>query len=189
MQYLGQGGDGGRRIGAVFLGRAETLPRDQIQRPLVGHGQHPRMSRRAARQPGVRTHFRVIAQAVTRALRLGDPGQALVVDDRQPHQFTRNIRQAIHQRLGDVDDAGRGQIAQADGRHAGGQRVVAMVADLPHVAATAQVGQQAVRRALRNIQLLGKGCKRNTFWSGREVFHDGERAFEDSGHGISTSRG
>ncbi len=175
--------DGGRRLGAEFLRRAEALVRHQFERAFIVQGLKPGVAGGRAGQAGLHAHVGVVANALlARALCLGHPDQAVVVHDRQPHELARLQRQPLQQRLGNVDDARVAEVTQAERDHLGRELVVALLALLPHIAAVLQITQQAVAGAQGNVQVLGHVGQGQPVWVARKVFEQGKTTVESKVH-------
>ncbi|MCY1449093.1 hypothetical protein D9M71_658130 [compost metagenome] len=128
-------------------------------------------------QRRVAAHVRVVAQAGTRPLRLGDPGQALAVDHPQAHQFAGFLGQAVEDRLHHVSPA-VGQVTEAQRHQLGGQLVAAALRVLAHVAQADQLGEHAVGGALGDLQLVGQGLHGHPARVGGQAFQKTQCAFD-----------
>ena len=181
QQRLHRGGG----LRAIVPGLAKALAGDQPQCALIAHGEQPGVARSRTRQPGMGAHVGVVAQALARALRLGHPGQMLAVHQRQAHQLTRLVGQALQQRLGDVHGACAAEVAQSERRKFGGQQIVAPHMRLAHVAPGLQIGQQAVAGAQGHVQLAGQQGQRNPVRVGGQVFQQGQATVERQAHRVS----
>ena len=155
VQHLQQRLDRGRRVRAVVLRAADALARHVFDRDVFRQGHQPCLAGGAARQPQVDAHVRVVQQTGSRALRLGHQRQPLAIHDGQAHQFLGGLRETVDDRLRDVDHARLAEEAQAHRRHLGGERVVAALRHLAHVAEADQLVQRAVTAAAHLIQLGG----------------------------------
>jgi hypothetical protein len=83
-----------------------------------------------------------------------DPCQALAIDHGKSHQLAARFREPVKQRLGNIDDSGGAEIAQPEGDKLGRQHVVAVLSSLPNVAATGEIGEEAMRRAPRYREVV-----------------------------------
>jgi hypothetical protein len=109
------------------------------------------MARRGAGKVSVSTHFWIVAQAASGALRLCDPGQPVTINDGKSHELAGSGCHTIEQWLGNIHNPCRLKIAETHCYKLSGEHVVTVIPALADIAAAAQVCQQPVRGAAGNV--------------------------------------